>query len=108
VEGGIVMGLGYALKEDFTLREGIPQKTTLTRYKIPTTRDVPEIASIIVEHPTAEGPYGAKGIGELTSIAATPAITNAIHDAVGVRILSIPATSELVLSGLRAEDADED
>jgi CO/xanthine dehydrogenase Mo-binding subunit len=108
VEGGIVMGLGFALKEDFTMREGIPQKTTLTRYKIPTTRDLPEITSIIVEHPTAEGPYGAKGIGELTSIAATPAITNAIHDAVGVRILSLPATSEQILSRLRAEDADED
>ena len=108
VEGGIVMGLGFALKEDFTMREGIPQKTTLTRYKIPTSQDVPEITSIIVEHPTAEGPYGSKGIGELTSIAATPAITNAIHDAVGVRILSLPATSELILSRLTAEDADGD
>jgi selenium-dependent xanthine dehydrogenase len=108
VEGGIVMGLGFALKEDFTMREGIPQKTTLTRYKIPTTRDMPEMTSINVEHPTAEGPYGAKGIGELTSIAATPAITNAIHDAVGVRIKSLPATPEVILSALKEGKTSED
>jgi xanthine dehydrogenase molybdenum-binding subunit len=101
VEGGIVMGLGFALMEDFTMREGLPQKTTLTRYRIPTTREMPEMMTILVEHPTADGPYGAKGVGEITSIPTAPAITNAIFDAVGVRMFSLPATPAKILSALK-------
>jgi CO/xanthine dehydrogenase Mo-binding subunit len=100
LEGGIVMGLGYALMEDFTVVEGRPQKTTLTRYRIPTTRHMPEIIAITIEEPTAEGPYGAKGVGEITSIPTAPAITNAIHKATGVRLFSLPATPDKVRSGL--------
>jgi selenium-dependent xanthine dehydrogenase len=101
VEGGIVMGLGYALMENFTLREGVPDKTTLSRYRIPTFGEMPHMTAIVVEHPTADGPYGAKGVGEITSIPTAPAITNAIYDAVGVRIFSLPATPEAILSGLK-------
>ncbi len=101
LEGGVVMGLGYALMEDFTMDEGRPQKITFTKYKIPTPRDMPEIIPIILEHPTAEGPYGAKGVGEITSIPTAPAITNAIHDAVGVRTFSLPATPERILAALK-------
>ncbi|HUS70824.1 MAG TPA: molybdopterin cofactor-binding domain-containing protein [Anaerolineae bacterium] len=101
VEGGIVMGLGFALMEEFTMREGLPQKTTLTRYRIPTTREMPEMMTILVEHPTADGPYGAKGVGEITSIPTAPAITNAIFDAVGVRVFSLPVTPAKILSALK-------
>jgi CO/xanthine dehydrogenase Mo-binding subunit len=101
VEGGIVMGLGFALMEDFTMREGLPEKTTLTRYRIPTTREMPEMMTILVEHPTADGPYGAKGVGEITSIPTAPAITNAIFDAVGVRVFSLPVTPARILSALK-------
>jgi len=101
VEGGIVMGVGYALMEDFAMKEGKPEKTTLTRYRIPRIGEMPEMVPIIVEHPTAQGPYGAKGAGEITSIPTAPAITNAIHRAVGVRIFSLPATPDHILSGLR-------
>jgi xanthine dehydrogenase molybdenum-binding subunit len=62
---------------------------------------MPEIIPIILEHPTAEGPYGAKGVGEITSIPTAPAITNAIHDAVGVRTFSLPATPERILAALK-------
>ena len=101
VEGGIVMGLGFALMEDFTLRKGVPDKTTLTRYRIPTTQEMPQMMPIVVEHPTADGPYGAKGVGEITSIPTAPAITNAIYDAVGVRVFSLPATPQVILAGLK-------
>ena len=101
VEGGIVMGLGFALMEEFTMREGLPQKTTLTRYRIPTTREMPQMMTILVEHPTADGPYGAKGVGEITSIPTAPAITNAIFDAVGVRVFSLPVTPAKILSALK-------
>jgi len=83
------------------MREGLPQKTTLTRYKIPTTREMPEMMTILVQHPTADGPYGAKGVGEITSIPTAPAITNAIFDALGVRMFSLPATPAKILSALK-------
>jgi xanthine dehydrogenase molybdenum-binding subunit len=101
VEGGIVMGLGFALMEDFTMREGIPQKTTLTRYRIPTFLEMPQMMSMLVEHPTADGPYGAKGVGEITSIPTAPAITNAIFNAVGVRVFDLPVTPSKILSALK-------
>jgi CO/xanthine dehydrogenase Mo-binding subunit len=101
VEGGIVMGMGYALMEDFTMKGGQPEKTTLTKYRIPRISEMPEMLPIIVELPTAEGPYGAKGAGEITSIPTAPAITNAIHRAVGVRVFSLPVTPDQILSGLR-------
>jgi CO/xanthine dehydrogenase Mo-binding subunit len=97
------MGIGYALMEDFTMREGRPEKTTLTKYRIPTIRDMPEIEPIIVEVPTVAGPYGAKGVGEITSIPTAPAITNAIYDAIGVRIFSLPATPDKILAALQAK-----
>ncbi|MDH4207600.1 MAG: molybdopterin-dependent oxidoreductase, partial [Anaerolineae bacterium] len=103
LEGGVVMGIGYALMEDFTMRAGRPQKTTLTRYKIPTIREMPEIEPIMVEVPTVAGPYGAKGVGEITSIPTAPAIANAIYDAIGVRVFSLPATPDKILAGLRAK-----
>jgi len=56
----------------------------------------PEITAIIVEHPTAEGPYGAKGVGEICSIPTTPAITNAIYNAVSVRIDKTPVDQEMI------------
>ena len=66
----------------------------LARYRIPSITHTPEITSIVVEHPTAEGPYGAKGVGEIVSIPTTPAITNAIYNAVGVRIDHLPVDQE--------------
>jgi xanthine dehydrogenase molybdenum-binding subunit len=69
--------------------------------------DTPEITSIIVEHPTAEGPYGAKGIGEIVSIPTTPAITNAIYNAVGVRIDCLPVDQEQIVAALAGRDGQK-
>jgi xanthine dehydrogenase molybdenum-binding subunit len=96
VEGGVMMGLGNAITEEFIMDNGYIVSDHLARYRVPGIMLTPEITSIIVEHPTAEGPYGAKGVGEISSIPTTPAITNAIYNAVGVRVDKLPVDQELI------------
>ncbi|MGD8403096.1 MAG: molybdopterin-dependent oxidoreductase [Anaerolineales bacterium] len=96
VEGGVMMGLGNALTEKFIVEDGYPVTDRLARYRMPSIVHTPEITSIVVEHPTADGPYGAKGVGEIVSIPTTPAITNAIYNAVGVRVDSLPVDQEQI------------
>jgi xanthine dehydrogenase molybdenum-binding subunit len=100
VEGGVVMGIGHALTENYIVEGGIPFTNRLARYRIPNITQAPEITSIIVEHPTPEGPYGAKGVGEIVSIPTIPAITNAIYNAIGVRIDTLPVDQEMILRSL--------
>jgi xanthine dehydrogenase molybdenum-binding subunit len=102
VEGGVMMGLGNCLTENFIVEDGYPVTDRLARYRIPSIVHTPEIISIVVEHPTAEGPYGAKGIGEIVSIPTTPAITNAIYNAVGVRVDTLPVDQEKIAMELAA------
>jgi len=101
VEGGVMMGLGNALTEHFIVEEGRVFTDRLARYRMPSIVHTPEITSIIVEHPTADGPYGAKGVGEIVSIPTTPAITNAIYNAVGVRIDRLPVDQEDILARIK-------
>jgi len=96
VEGGVMMGLGNALTEKFIVEDGYPVTDRLARYRMPSIVHTPEITSIVVEHPTADGPYGAKGVGEIVSIPTTPAITNAIYNAVGVRVDTLPVDQEVI------------
>ncbi|AKS45154.1 CO or xanthine dehydrogenase, Mo-binding subunit [Octadecabacter temperatus] len=97
VHGGIAQGLGMALMEEY-----IPGRTeNLHDYLIPTVGDIPPIETIIIEEPDAHGPYGAKGLGEHVLIPTAPAILNAIHDAVGVRIRQVPATPARVRSKIK-------
>jgi CO/xanthine dehydrogenase Mo-binding subunit len=96
IEGGIAQGLGYALMEEFVEEKGIPKTLNLATYIIPTSKDVPDIQAIMLESHSGKGPFGAKGIGEAPIVATAPAVLNAIHDAVGVRIKKTPATSETV------------
>ncbi len=101
VEGGVMMGLGNCLTEEFIVEGGQVVTDHLARYRIPGIMLTPEITSIVVEHPTTEGPYGAKGVGEIVSIPTSPAITNAIYNAVGVRIDSLPVDQEKISEALR-------
>jgi selenium-dependent xanthine dehydrogenase len=103
VEGGVMMGLGNALTENFIVEDGYPVTDRLARYRIPSIVHTPEITSIVVEHPTADGPYGAKGVGEIVSIPTTPAITNAIYNAVGVRVDTLPVDQEMIAMELAAK-----
>lgn len=90
VEGGAVMGIGTALIEEFKVTDGIIESDRPARYPIPRMQDSPEIESIIVEAEMKDGPYGAKGIGEITSIPTPPAIANALKFATGVRYDRLP------------------
>ena len=100
MEGGIVMGVGYALTEGIQYKDGEVENPNLVDYKIPTALDVPDITPIIVEEPDPTGPFGAKGVGEGCMIPVAPAIANAIYDAIGVRIKELPITPEKVLKEL--------
>ena len=96
IEGGLVMGVGTALTEAYRVEDGIPQTRRWVDYRVPLIRDVPDMAVHIVEHPASAGPYGAKGVGELPSIPTAPAICNAIHEAVGARVLALPVGKERI------------
>ena len=97
--GGVAMGLGYGLLEDFDIDDGVPKQLNFDEYLIPTSMDVPPITPIIIENEDALGPFGAKSIGEPTNELAAPAIINAIFNATGKRITEIPASLERVLLG---------
>ncbi len=101
IEGGVAMGLGYALMEEIVMDQGFIQNLSLQNYLIPTTLDVPDIKPIILEVQNKYGPFGAKGIGEMPNIPATPAIINAIADACGGRVRSLPADPERVFRAIR-------
>jgi CO/xanthine dehydrogenase Mo-binding subunit len=107
VQGGAAMGLGYALYEQHIVNEGHPKTTSLAFYLVPTPLDVPEIECLIVEVPDPMGPYGAKGVSEPATIPTTPAILNAIYDAVGVRVMETPATPERIFHLLRAQEQQQ-
>ena len=98
ITGGLVQGLATVLYEDMRFDEGGKMMNpNFTDYKIPTAFDIPdEIIPIIVEVPQPDGPFGARGVGEHTMIGAAPAIANAVYDALGVRIKSMPITQEKV------------
>ena len=105
IEGGIMMGLGNALTEEFIIEEGVVFTDRLARYRMPSIMHTPDILAIAVEDPTADGPYGAKGVGEISSIATTPAVTNGIFNACGVRIRSLPVDQDWLARQLAAKEA---
>jgi xanthine dehydrogenase molybdenum-binding subunit len=107
VEGGVMMGLGNCLTEEFIVENGNVVTDHLARYRVPGIMLTPEITSIIVEHPVEAGPYGAKGVGEVSSIPTTPAITNAIYNAVGVRIFKLPVDQEMIAKELWERESNK-
>ncbi len=101
IEGGIAQALGQGLMEDYKLESGRTSTSGFAKYILPTSLDVPQVNSIIIEDPDPYGPLGVKGVGELSLVPTIPAIMNAIYDAVGVRITDLPATPEKVLMAIR-------
>lgn len=99
IYGGVAMGLGYGLIEEFAIENGTPKQLNFDEYLLPTSMDVPPIKVILVENPDPAGPFGAKSIGEPANELAAPAIINAIYNATGKRVYEIPATLERVLLG---------
>jgi CO/xanthine dehydrogenase Mo-binding subunit len=103
IQGGVTQAIGHSLMEQVCYGpDGTPQTQGFLDYKMPSALDLPEIEAVIVEVPDEEGPFGARGIGEPPILAFAPAVANAIYDAVGVRITSLPITAEKVRQALRA------
>ncbi|AET67044.1 aerobic-type carbon monoxide dehydrogenase, large subunit CoxL/CutL-like protein [Desulfosporosinus orientis DSM 765] len=100
IAGGVTQGIGYALLEEVELQEGKIKNPAFSSYLIPTALDVPAIEAFYVEDAECTGPFGAKGLGEPAMLPTVAAVINAIDDAVGVRITSLPATPEKILRGL--------
>jgi CO/xanthine dehydrogenase Mo-binding subunit len=104
IQGGVTQALGHTLMEQVTYdADGTPAMQGFLDYKIPSAMDLPNVEAVIVEVPDDEGPFGARGIGEPPILALAPAVANAIYDAVGVRITSLPITAEKVREALRAK-----
>ncbi|CAA7612263.1 xanthine dehydrogenase family protein molybdopterin-binding subunit [Magnetospirillum sp. SS-4] len=101
IEGGIVMGQGYALTEDMIMVEGHLKNAGFTDYKLITAPEIPEMSIEFIETMDGEGPQGAKGVGEAPAICMAAAIGNAIENATGVRLTSLPFTPERVYRGLK-------
>jgi CO/xanthine dehydrogenase Mo-binding subunit len=102
MQGGATQGLGIGLSEEMVHDdEGRVLNANLLDYRLPTTRDVPPIETIIVEVPTEEGPYGARIVGEPSIVPGPAAITNAIADALGVRLHEVPATPERIVEAMQ-------
>jgi CO/xanthine dehydrogenase Mo-binding subunit len=102
IDGGIVMGMGYALMEGVMIDGGNVVTTNFGENKIPSIRDIPALKTVIQEFPVGNGPYGGMSIGEPPVIPTAAAIANAVEDAVGVRIYDLPITAEKVLRAIRA------
>ncbi|MCO5099981.1 MAG: xanthine dehydrogenase family protein molybdopterin-binding subunit [Burkholderiaceae bacterium] len=96
VEGGIAIGLGYALSEDMRIERGRLRNACFRDYKLITAPEMPPIEMHLIESDCAEGPYGAKGISELPTIVIAPALANALYNATGVRIFDPPMSPEKV------------
>jgi CO/xanthine dehydrogenase Mo-binding subunit len=101
IDGGIGMGLGYALMEKVVMDKGVIQNLALNDYLIPTSLDVPPITSSMIEKHNIHGPFGAKGIGEMPNIPTPAAISNAISNAIGARLYELPLDSESVWRAMR-------
>jgi CO/xanthine dehydrogenase Mo-binding subunit len=106
IRGGSLMGMSHALYE--TTAPYYPaidhSPGGFCEYLIPGSADLPEIDSVVLAYPSSTGPYGVKGVGEMTANSPIPAIVNAIYDAVGVRITELPVTPEKILRALEEKE----
>jgi 4-hydroxybenzoyl-CoA reductase subunit alpha len=106
VEGGVYMGLGEALMEEMTYRANrnvVHKFPSMLEYKSPTTLEMCDVRTYLIEDPDPNGPFGAKEVGQGPLLPVPPAVANAVYDAVGVRIDEVPITPDKVLAAIRAK-----
>ena len=107
LSGAAIMQLGFTMQECMEFDGGQLKNPSLADYKIPGLRDLPDrIEAETVDAAQASGPYGAKGVGETGTFAVSPAVANAIHDAVGIRLFDLPLTAESVYRAIRSAAGD--
>jgi CO/xanthine dehydrogenase Mo-binding subunit len=108
IEGGTVQGLGMGMMEDQVIQDGITLNPDMSDYLVPTSVDVPNFKHYLVEDEDSEGPFGAKGVGEPTLIAAAPALANAVYDAIGIRFFELPLSPSRVKKALKEKEANNE
>jgi 4-hydroxybenzoyl-CoA reductase alpha subunit len=106
IEGGITQGTGFALLEEVQYENGVMITQDFLNYHIPTALDVPQMETLFVETIDPSGPFGAKGVAEPAINPTAPAIANAIYDAVGARVRSLPITPRKILEALESKTRD--
>jgi CO/xanthine dehydrogenase Mo-binding subunit len=104
LSGAAIMQLGFTMFEEMVLDGGQVINASLADYKIPAMLDLPPMENELVAASQANGPFGAKGLGESGTFGVSPAIANAIDDAIGVRITTLPLTAEVVLRAIREKE----
>ena len=107
VEGGLAQGIGYALTEGLQIDEGRPINPNFSDYRIPSMRDMPPLQHAFADSYEPTGPFGAKGLGELNMDPTAAVINNAIFDAVGVRVKTLPITPEKILRALKEKTREK-
>lgn len=107
LEGSCSMGTGYALTERYPSKEGLPLVKSFGQLGLPTIEQTPEYEFVLIEDPDPKGPYGAKGISEVATVPMTPAVLNAIYDAVGIRMREVPAIPEKIIAALEKNQSLE-
>jgi CO/xanthine dehydrogenase Mo-binding subunit len=100
LNGGFAFGVGAALIEELPVEDGKVAALSLGEYKLPTQMDMPPLRTVLLRTDIGPGPFGAKAVGEVTNSGVAPAIANAVQDAVGARVYTLPITAEKVLSAL--------
>jgi CO/xanthine dehydrogenase Mo-binding subunit len=101
LEGGAIYGMGYGLMEEVVMEKGVTMTPSFSEYLLPTSMDVPDVETILIESGDGVGPFGAKGVGEPSVCSIAPAIANAVNDAVGVRLYDLPLTPEKIVRALK-------
>jgi CO/xanthine dehydrogenase Mo-binding subunit len=108
MQGGALQGIGWALNEEYSYTEdGTMANSTFLDYRMPVTPDLPMIDTFIIEVTNPRHPFGLRGVGEAPIVPPLGAIANAIHDAVGVRMTSLPMSPGAILKGIEAKKAEE-
>jgi CO/xanthine dehydrogenase Mo-binding subunit len=104
IQGGVMMGLGYALTENLVHEDGRVLCDDFVDYFIRRAPDLPDIQPIVVNTNDPHGPFGAKGLGEAVMVSTAPAVANAVYNAIGVRIKDLPITPDKVLKALKEKE----
>ena len=106
IQGGTVQGIGWALNESYFYdNEGSMLNSSFLDYRMPTSLDVPMIETVMIEVPNPKHIFGVRGVGEAPIIPPLPALANAISDAIGVRMLDLPMTPDVILTALESKEA---
>lgn len=104
MQGGVAQGVGWALTEEYFFSpDGVLRNPTFLDYRMPTSLDMPFIDTTIVEVPASDGPYGIRGVGEVSIVAPMAALANAIANAIEVRLTELPMSPEAVLRAIKAK-----